>query len=528
MARLLFIVLSVLSLLACSGGGGGGEGGSAGPAAGAGGGGGGGGGQLLPASARLALRVPANVPGAQPLAYEPPALLAWLAQPAFAQTVFYTLPGARVDAFGLTFAIADDEGVATFRSLPPGPYRFIVSTSDPGVRLQTLLTATPGATLDSTVDPFTTMATLTALAAGDALAVGFDGVDLEALADLYEAGTNPQFAAVANQVQANLVGSTAWLDDSFRPTDPQLQQALRDASNSVTYVLSRSPNGLASGPSEPFYLILIFNRPVDPATLPPFAEGWTLQTPFGEVNAANLSQFGSAAYVSQATDMDGRAFPPNSFYFRFPGRNLPANTPFEFTLSLPQLPRTPGGETVLSSRPAGSFGRWSFALSGNDGSMVPSNITGTLTFNAEACNGPTSADLSPIAAPALMVGHLTPNFFFYEYYQHEVPFSVPGSERVFFLKVRDADIMHLGDVYQVTGSPDNDPGFRLVYEEREYTDPNSGPTTFRDWIATSGTLTIVGLEGGNIRFRADVVMEPMQPPATGSFCLEAIVDAVFP
>lgn len=524
---LRFLVLLLLAVnFSCGGGGG-----SSPPATNEGQSATGGGGPVgtLPASVRLNLRVPGTIPGAQQVANQPvPFWLALLASPAYAQTTFFTIPGARVDALGRTFAIADASGAALFRSLPPGPYRFVVTSPSPGVVLQTLLSAGPGAVLEAQVDEWTTMATLTAITGARNLGTSPDGCDLRALASLYEANSNNDFSTVRAQVLAALASGQDWLDQDFYPLSGVLQNDLQAANSSVTYRLTQSPVPGGTTIGGPLYLIVTFNQAVDPATLPPQVNGWSLETPVGTINSSNLAQFGSAGYTSQLLTMDGRAFPPNTLFFRLPNVQLAQGVTHHFGLSLPSLPTSAAGPTVLSSTPAGSFVSWDFSTNPGGGSAVESNVGGQITITASSCAGSTNANLGPLGAPVLLLGDLAPDLLGLEYYTRPQPATIPFQERVVFLRVRDADSIQLGDVFMVSPNPDQQPGFSLGYEERDYTDPNSGPTSSRRWSANSGTLTVIGLSGATIRLEGQVQMAASSGGASGTFCLDGDFQIVFP
>lgn len=498
---------------------------------------------VLPASASFSVRVSRNLPGTSPVAVEGgPSWwnpLRWISSPALAQ-VLYTLPGARVDALGITFAIADAQGVARFVYLPPRPYRFVVSGADPALILQTLLVAGSGENLTDRIDEFTTMGSLLASQAADSLGTDTGGGDINALTAQFENPTITEFSAVRDLVYDKLGGSQPWLDlERFLPLDEDLRLALEAANQAATYKIQQVPfeKPTIGYPASPVLLTATFNRPLDPTTLAPLqGGGWSLSAPFGTVDAGNLASHGEVGYATQLQSVDGRAILPNTLYFRLNPSAVPAGTAQEYTLSLSSLPRDLQGHDVLSSRPAGSFLKWSFVSSGTEvpGAQITSNVTGRLDFQAAACHGSTNADLSQLAAPSLLLAGTRPDQFNFQYQTVPQPFTPPTTERVFELEVTDpGSTLQEGDTFEVS-SLEGSPVTKLYYEERDYLANND--RNLRAFVATEGTVTVDSIEGSTIRFLVDGIFTAAPSPnspgspvgAQGSFCLRAEVEATFP
>lgn len=479
------------------------------------------------ASITARLRVPANVPGARQVAFEPVSWLAWFARPAHAAGEVYTLPGARVDALGMTWAMADQEGVARFRSLPPQHYRFVVSTELAGVVFQTLQSAAPGATIDLDITELTTAATFVALRAVPSSDGG--GADMESLVAAFGGGEIASFNALLARLQERMASGENWLDENFSPQSADLQELIAQANQSANFIALQFPVPGQSGVSTgPLLLGVSFNGPVDPTTLAPVSGGqWSLQGDFGSINAANLSSYGSVAYTDQAIDLDGRAIPAHTLYFRLPNLTLPQGELSELTLSLGSLPEDALGRPFLCARPPSKFVSWSFVPGGpeNPGASVGSNVAVDLDWLATDCQGSSSADLSPIPAPVSAQGTTAPDRFRLDYYQHAVPFVVPGKDRVLLVSLRDADTIQLGDTYHPRTTPEG-VGYSLIYQERSYTDPNGGPTSELEWSASEGVLTVVDLEGGRIALELDATMR--RHDGQDSFCLQTTIDTEFP
>ena len=107
-------------------------------------------------------------------------------------------------------------------------------------------------------------------------------------------------------------------------------------------------------------LTLTFNRPVDPATLPPVSEGWSLDTPWGRFDSTNLAQ-GEVFYSALPQSLNGVAYPPSTLRFRLPLGDMEPQTPAQCRLFLESPPRAHLGQPSLDF--AGSevaYQAWSF------------------------------------------------------------------------------------------------------------------------------------------------------------------------
>lgn len=486
--------------------------------------------------ATLALRVSNSIPGAQQVALEDSLegvqrVLAFFSSPAFAQTVFFTLPGARVDALGQTFTVANADGVADFFSLPARPYVFLITTATPGVSFLTALNIQPGEQLSATVDEFTTMATLLG---------GGEGADLQALVDLFRAGTNPRFEAVRQNVEAKLRGGQSWLSPvQPTPTDPVLIAALQAAGDDVAFVRQTVP--LAAGlnyPTTPLYLILGFNKSIDVSSLGLDTGGWSLTTPTGQINAGNIGQFGTVEYLTSERVLDGRVFSANQLLFTLSNLSLPAGGPVDITLSLPALPRDLSGNPVLSSRPAEQFARWRFTPGGATipGARVESNVVPAMRLGASACQGPTSADISEFPTPAVFaLGDFRPDRLRFQW--HDSNLAVSPRERRLELVLQDTQSIQVGDRFsanlhliEIVGPGQPAPTaeeFRLTYTELDYNgQPGAGPTTAGAWGAVSGEVEVVSLGSGVITLDFDNITLT-GPPGDG-FCIDGELELRFP
>ena len=485
------------------------------------------------ASARLSIRTTQALPGAVTASTHssaPNPILALFSSPAWAQS-FFTLPGARVDALGVTFAIADGSGVAEFLTLPPRDYRFVVTTSNPGVILQTLLVAQPGANIQETINEFTSIASLLAASAANDVNTTPAGADLEAIVSLIQSNQNTELNLVKSLVQTSLAGGSSWLDnEKYLPLPgTNLDSAVRAANSVSTYRLNQVPyKGQQNYPSTPIILAITFNNPIDTSTLATESGGnWSLSTPGGQISSSNLSAFGTVNYTATGTSIEGRAILPNTLYFRLTGIQLTGNTA-NFTLSLPSLPKDIAGRTILSSTPPSAFVTWTFNTTGqSSGGAVTTNSEGSLILNASACNGPTNADLSPIDAPSLLLTFATPNSFQFQYQHVQQPFRVPSTERVFQLEISDPDTIQVGETYTI--SPSINDGIVLFYEERDYLSANQAPET-RRWEVTSGTVTVTKIESGRVEVGLDAELEPIlaQNGASGAICLNSTLIAILP
>lgn len=481
----------------------------------------------LPASITANLRVSSTVPGAQQIAFEPSIWLAWFSSPAQAAGEVYTLPGARVDALGTTWAIADQQGVARFRSLPPKPYRFVVSTATPGVIFQTLVCPAPGASIDLDITERTTAATLVALEGSPLGDTG--GADLESLTAAFGGGALPSFNALLAVVEQHTSSGLNWLDGDYLPESSSTKALVTEAEESVTFIGAQFPvPGQVGVSTGPLILGISFNHAVDPSTLAPIGGGsWSLQTSAGLINAGNLAQFGTVSYTDVPMDLDGRAIPAHTLYFRLPNLSLTQGALSEMTLSLGTLPRDTQDRQVLCARPASRFAQWNFVSgsAGIPGDTIGSNVGVELDWVAAACQGSTSANLTPVPAPVAVIGSTTPNSFNLEFYQYIVPLSIPAQERVLLVDLLDPDTVQLGDVYQVKSTPTG-VGYSLGYEERLYTEASGGPSSSSFWNATGGTMTVTGLEGGRIVLTVETTMT--RSGSSDSFCLQTTIDTEFP
>lgn len=485
---------------------------------------------LPAASATVALRSSKPLPGSTAVASAVPFWLRLVAEPALAQTV-YTVPGARVDAVGATFAIADSSGVADFFYLPVNAYRFVVSTPDSSTVLQTLATAGVGEDLDLVVNEKTTAGTLLAVSAAEALDGISEGADLEALIARFDSQVDPAYNALLSAVSDQIGGGSDWLNNDFRPSGLALQQAIDTAQQTATYRAMQVPwQGQAVVSTQPLMLILAFNNPLDPSTTPG-ANGvnWRLTGPLGEINQSNIGQFGEAGYSgNQRITIAGRVIPTNSIYFVLNGVAPSEGANRVFELSLDQYPKDLSGREVIASRPASSFARWDFYTTALavPGAQVFSNVQASVTFSAEACDGPTNAELAPYSNEVLALAGATPNSVELTYIATDGPLVLPYDERNIDLNINDPDTMQLGDVYSVRG-PQDEFGFDLRVDDRVYISGNAGPSEDR-FRATAGSVTVTGLQSGRIELLCEVTMSAASSGATGSYCLSMPVVIQFP
>lgn len=493
-------------------------------------------GQAPTGSASVSLRVPVGTPGASTLAAELPSPwnpLRWLSQPAYAQA-FYTLPGARVDAIGHGFAFADSQGVARFLGMAIRGYRFVVSNSDPGAVFQTIATTSAGQTVNPRIDEFTTMASLVATSAALELGTDASGTDLEALVSVFESAASAESLGLRNLVEARLTGSSAWVDlETFLPSETSVRQAVEAVNQAVTYRVAQVPFGGQVYPTEPVFLTLTFNNALDSTTLPGLgAQGWTLTGPGGQtITGATLSASGATvAYTGETgAQLEGRAFPPRTFYFRLPAVSAAQGSAQQYSLSLTSLPRDSQGREILSSQPAASFAAWSFLAHGpgQPGAEVTSNVTGTLDFAASTCQGATNANLSPMAVPNLLLASFDLGSFSFQYQTVSQPFAPPSTERVYRAVVHPSEPISVGDTYDVSNGE-----VEVLYEERDYAVGTEGPSAVRSFRATEGTLTVTSIQGTTVVAQTEVVMQADANEsgslAQGGFCLQTEMTATFP
>ncbi len=479
------------------------------------------------ASANVTLRVSPAIPGAQLVASDSVTTwnpLMWFSSPAYAQA-FYTLPGARVDLVGDGgFAFADSQGVARFYGLNPGPARFAVSTSNPGTVLQTLVSLRSGQTVNPRLDEYSTMSAILASYAANALNTDTGGADLDVLARHFETSSQAEFVAVRSLVESRLSGATSWLNlETFLPSESEMQVSFEELNKAVTYRVCQVPLEGQAVPTDPIILSFTFNNPVDPTTLPGLgATGWSLTTPSGSVlDQTNFQASGATVAYSGAEGSggDGRAYPPNTFYFRLPGASLPAGTPITYKLSLGSLPRDTSGQEILSSNPASRFTEWNFIAygAGIPGAFVESNVSGSLDFLGSTCEGTTNANLTNFGGPQLMLGRFDLGNFTFDYYE------APSLQRVFQVRLKASTPIQPGSTFTVSPGSNS---LEVLYEER----PETGIRYFR---AREGTVTIVSIQNKSVTAVADVVMEPFSQDSgaslgIGSFCLQAEMITTFP
>ncbi len=493
-------------------------------------------GEPLPGSARLAIQTSLPLL-AQEVSRGPieaqglGRLLSWFSSPAWAQTGFFTLPGARVDALGFTFALADSQGVAEFFFLPPGPYQILVSTSNPAVSLTRWINVQSGQQLQATVDEFATMAAL--MASGP-------GADFEALQSVFQSGVEPAYQTVRTLVEDLLQGDQAWLDPGTgRPSDPVLVQAIAAARDSRVFVADQIPyQGFPSYPTQPLLLGLDFGGPIDPQSLALQQNAWSLQTPAGTIDASNIDQFGSITYLNSQQEIEGRVWPANSLLIQLNDPGLALGSEVEITLSLGALP-TANGQPILSSRPAQDFATWRFIAGGNElpGATVDSNITGSLVLGFNPCHGNTTADLSEFSRPPRFIfGRVSPVLF--EFQWHDVDFSLSPVERRYRLLMLSPTSFQVGDVFTVgqvlNEDPDSaplaEPGFDLTYEELSYLEGPQGFVRLGRWEAVSGEAKVLSMANGRLVIEiSDADLQSTEADNDNGFCLtNGRVEAQFP
>ena len=164
------------------------------------------------------VEVPNNVPGARLVASSDQqkgvsALLRLFSRAAYAQAIL-TLPGATVTAYDQDDvergqSTVGANGLAVFNSLPEGTYRFVVTTSDPAVVLQTI--ASTNETDVRSIDLTTTAATLVVLETTNGV---FENIDFKAVEATVRSGDNAAANALVTQIGINLASGTAWLSSN--------------------------------------------------------------------------------------------------------------------------------------------------------------------------------------------------------------------------------------------------------------------------------------------------------------------------
>ena len=185
--------------------------------------------------------VESSVPGAQPVASETEetdgtsAFLRLFASPAYAQGGF-TLPGATVTAYVSSGEIAatatvDAQGRARFENLPPGTYRFVITTSDPGVVLQTVATTSPTGEVSVQADSMTTAATLLTLQMGQGR---FDATSYSSALAYASSLSDPVVQTLLQQVNTGLQNGTVLVSPDGRTvTDQALASSLQTAASMI-------------------------------------------------------------------------------------------------------------------------------------------------------------------------------------------------------------------------------------------------------------------------------------------------------
>ena len=108
-------------------------------------------------------------------------------------------------------------------------------------------------------------------------------------------------------------------------------------------------------------LTVTFNQPVDPATLPPVSDGWSLETPWGRFDSTNFGSQGEVLYSALPQSLGGVSYPPNTLRFRLPVGEIKPDTPAQCRLYLETPPRAHLGQPSLDFAGSGvAYQAWSF------------------------------------------------------------------------------------------------------------------------------------------------------------------------
>ncbi len=172
-------------------------------------------GNIVQGANNVALRVsvPPNVPGAAAAVAQADghfvAFLKVFSSPAQAQdTEDFTLPGGTCTVFddaGLEVEteVVEPDGTVEFEDLPTGDYRFVVTTEDPSVVLQTVGSSSPEGQTVLEMDLGTTAATLIMLAANEG------EIDIQ---DFQEAEIQDT-TELELEIEDNLVNDDDWITE---------------------------------------------------------------------------------------------------------------------------------------------------------------------------------------------------------------------------------------------------------------------------------------------------------------------------
>lgn len=173
-----------------------------------------------------------QVPGAQQVAFEQAgpatALLRQFSSVAQAQALF-TLPGARATAYSfdnrpVANTTVGADGIARFE-LPNGTYRFVITTDNPAVVLQTVATTrSNNADVNVTADATTTAATLVALNYGRGL------LNPNVYGESLKLANEPEFTNLTNQLNSAMEnGVTATSANGSSVVDANIEVLVANA-----------------------------------------------------------------------------------------------------------------------------------------------------------------------------------------------------------------------------------------------------------------------------------------------------------
>jgi len=368
--NILSVVAIMMTILLAGCGGGSSGGGFGGNSDGNGGSGGGsstGGSSAAPTPGSLNLLVefPPGTPGLAGLPIPVVAkVLRWFSSPAHAQgneviisvyrpdrSLVTTAPGVRTGPNQYSFQV---------QGLSPGNYLFeaVVQGTNGGTLL--LLTEIPeGGSGSQTMDVTSTAGALAALEAapdGD-----FSGVDAATFNSL--AATDPSYQASIMSIETAIQTDQVWIQpNSQTVTSPIIANEVTAAANSSLVVVGFFPANDQTGIATSNIPIFVsFNKPMNPSTVPPAYTNWSVETTVPSSGAPvtitpqNVSAYGTWSYSDSARNIAGQSIPANSVVFHFTGGTLNSNSRQVFQFKFAELPKSSGGDTLISSAGAGTF-----------------------------------------------------------------------------------------------------------------------------------------------------------------------------
>lgn len=232
----------------------------------------------------------------------------------------------------------------------------------------------------------------------------------------------------------------------------------------------------------PVELTLTFNQAIDPQTLPPECQGWRLDSPWGEIDKENLSEFGTITFSRLPVSEGGISYPPNTLRLRLAGNALQEDQPLQCSLWLNKAP------TDYLGRPVEDFGAIEAAYHQWDFRVEPeseSQLGGSLYLDWQR-----GEEREVLRSPLLFDWEERGESVFLTLRVGEAPFTLPYRERSLVLRL-PREAWRQGE--EVTIAPGRVEGFLTEWVYEDFHPPQGTqiePVERQRWNALTGSVTL--------------------------------------